>query len=116
MRKNHFFHLLLIIIFLTSCSNVLITDNDELLFNKIDELLEEIEEEQWEQAQSRIEEFENSYNERKWKMQLLGVVDDFKDIEGELEKVKVSVREEDDLEAKIGLYEIRHRMRMIYDL
>ncbi|WP_157812034.1 DUF4363 family protein [Alteribacter populi] len=108
--------LIIIIIFLTGCSNVSITEKDELLFEKIDELHVQIDQEQWEKALSNINEFQNSYEHRKWKMQLLGAIDDYEEIELEIEKLKETLKDQDELESKVGLREIKHRMFLIYNL
>jgi hypothetical protein len=100
----------------TGCSNVTITEKDELLFYKIDELHDYIDDEQWEKALKNLNEFQKSYKSRKWKLQLLGVLEDYKEIELEMEQLKENIKEKEELECKIGLLHIKHRMYIIYNL
>jgi predicted HAD superfamily phosphohydrolase len=99
----------------TGC-DVFKTEKDEILFNKIEELQLQIQEEQWDEALSNMNEFKKVYGARKWKMQLLGELEDYKDIELEMELFKESVKDQDELESKRGLSQIKHRLIYIYNL
>ncbi|MGO4887615.1 DUF4363 family protein [Anaerobacillus sp. MEB173] len=110
---------LALIIMVTSmigCSNVTITEKDELLFNKINQVQNDIEDEQWDRALKNLSEFQKNYQNRKWKMQLLAGLDDYTEIEIEMEKLKETIKEKEGLESKVGLSHIRQRMFIIYNL
>jgi DNA polymerase III delta prime subunit len=107
--------LILFLSFITGC-DVFKTEKDELLFYSIAELQNQIEQEEWDQVLSHISHFQEKYEQRKWKLQLLGELDDYKEIELEIGALKESVKEKDKLESMIALSEIRHRLLIIYSL
>lgn len=107
--------LFLIFSLITGC-NAIKTKEDDLLFHTIAELQYQVDEEEWEQALLHIKEFERKYEHRKWKLQLLGEIDDYKEIELETKQLIEAIKEEDKLEAKVGLSHIKHRLNIIYHL
>jgi hypothetical protein len=94
--------------------SVFITEKDELLFNKIDELYEQIEDAEWDEAFANMNDFKQEYEQRRWKLMLLGELDDYKQIELEMERFKESVEDEDEYESKVGLREIKYRLFIIF--
>ncbi|WP_209124878.1 DUF4363 family protein [Alkalihalobacillus sp. BA299] len=101
---------------ITGCSNLTIMEKDEILFNKIELLQDYVEKEDWEQALSVINDFQIDYRNRKWKMQFLGGLDDYRELELEIEKLKETIKENEKLESKVGLRQLKHRILFIYDL
>jgi DNA polymerase III delta prime subunit len=92
------------------------SEKDELLFYSIDELQHQIEKEEWVHVLSNINEFQEKYEQRKWKLQILGEIDDYKEIELEIGALKEYVKEKDKLESMIALSEIKQRLQIIYHL
>ncbi|BAB05688.1 DUF4363 family protein [Halalkalibacterium halodurans] len=92
------------------------TKNDELLFDQVMELQQQIEHQKWEEALANIENFEAHYANQKWKMQLLGELEDYQDIELEIERLKVNVQEQDEYECMLGLKQIQYRLAVIYTI
>ncbi|WP_018922726.1 DUF4363 family protein [Salsuginibacillus kocurii] len=107
--------LLFMLSFLTGCE-LFMTEKDDLLFATLGEIREHIEEEEWEEAYAHIEEFQKRYEEQKWKLQLLGGVEDYNEIELQILQFKETIKEEDALESKIGLSQMKHRLTIIYHL
>lgn len=107
--------LIVMLISITGC-DIFKTEKDDLLFHSVTELQHQIEKEEWDKALSNINKFENLYEERKWKLQLLGELEDYKEIELEIVALKESVKEQEKLDAKIGLGQIKHRLDVIYNL
>jgi hypothetical protein len=100
---------------ITGC-DVIKSDKDQLLFNKIEELELQVEQEQWDEALFHMNEFKDSYENRKWKLQLLGNLEDYKSIELEIELFNENVQEKDGLESKKGLSHIKYRLFSIFSL
>ncbi|WP_332631588.1 DUF4363 family protein [Halalkalibacter flavus] len=120
MGKRITFILGLCLVFMTisgcNVGDFVKTEKDELLFIKISELQHLIEKEEWDNALENIREFENTYSKRKWKVQLLAALDDYKDIELEVELLKENVKDEDQVESLIRLRQIHYRMNFIYNM
>jgi DNA polymerase III delta prime subunit len=106
---------ILFLSFITGC-DVIKSEKDELLFYSIAELQHQIEQEEWVHALSQINKFQKKYEQRKWKLQLLGELDDYKEIELEIGSLKEGVKEKDKLESMIALSEIKQRLHIIYHL
>jgi hypothetical protein len=117
-RIRSAFGLLLILTLISGCNagNIVKTEKDELLFNKINELQHQIEQEEWDKARSNITEFEKKYAQRKWKLQLLAALSDYKDIELEVELLKEYVADEDKVESLLRLRQIHYRLTVIYNM
>lgn len=107
--------LVALLILITGC-DVFKTEKDVLLLNSVTNLQHQIEKDEWDKALSNINKFENLYEERKWKLQLLGELEDYKEVELEIAALKESVKEQEKLDAKIGLAQIKHRLHVIYNL
>lgn len=106
---------ILILSLVTGC-NAIKTNEDDLLFRTIAELQYQVDEEEWDNALEHIKEFERKYEDRKWKLQLLGEIDDYKEIELETKQLIETIKEKDKLESKVGLSHIKHRLNIIYHL
>ncbi|WP_197046647.1 DUF4363 family protein [Oceanobacillus salinisoli] len=116
MGKIKLLSALVFIFILTSGCDLVKTEKDELLFSSVTLLEEQINKKEWGQAISTIDEFEELYNKRKWKLQLLGELEDYKEIELEILALKESLKEEDEYESKVSLDQIIHRLHLIYNL
>ncbi|UCZ52596.1 DUF4363 family protein [Bacillus shivajii] len=111
--------LLLFLSFISGCDNTaqyLKTDKDDWLFNKISEVNQTVENEDWEKALQTIDEFEENYEQRKWKMQLLGESDDAEELEVEMRMFKEHVKDEDKVESKKSLQHIHYRLFELYNI
>lgn len=108
----------MILILISGCNvgNIVKTEKDELLFDKIFELQDQIEHQQWDAALSSITELENEYAQRKWKLQLLAAKYDYHDIELEMELLKENVKDEDTVECMLRLRQIHYRLTVIYNM
>ncbi|MFC0559802.1 DUF4363 family protein [Halalkalibacter alkalisediminis] len=117
-RISSAFGLLLILTFFSGCNvgNIVKTEKDEFLFNKINELQHQIEQKEWDEVRSNITEFEKQYAQRKWKLQLLAALSDYKDIELEVELLKENVKDEDEVESLIRLRQIHYQLTVIYNM
>ncbi|MBP1970170.1 hypothetical protein J2Z83_002288 [Virgibacillus natechei] len=107
--------LLLLLITSTGC-DLLKTEKDDLLIRSVTEIEDQIDQEEWDKAISDIHDFQELYDSRKWKLQLLGELEDYKQIELEILGLQQSLKEEDFMEAKIGVGHIKHRLNMIYNM
>nr|WP_235788423.1 DUF4363 family protein [Salipaludibacillus sp. CUR1] len=106
------------VILISGCTTAdfFITEKDERLFTEIAELYEEVEAGDWDEASARVKKIEKTYDERKWKLLMLGAIDTIHDLEMEIELLKENIREEDDTESKLTLQGIRYRLFAIYNL
>jgi hypothetical protein len=117
-RVTYMLGLCMITILFSGCTvgNIVKTEKDELLFTKISELQHLIEEEEWDNALENIREFENKYAKRRWKLQLLAAISDYKDIELDVELLKEYVKDQDGVESLIRLRQIYYRLTVIYNM
>lgn len=117
-RITSTFGLLMLLTLMSGCTvaNIVKTEKDELLLIKIDELRHLIEQEEWNDVSSNITNFEGMYEQRKWKLQLLSALSDYKDIELEVELLKENVKDEDEIESLIRLRQIQYRLSVIYNM
>ncbi|MEC5423890.1 DUF4363 family protein [Virgibacillus sp. C22-A2] len=106
---------LLLLLLLTGC-DLLKTQKDDLLFTSVTEVENQIKKKEWDQATSTISDFQELYNKRKWKIRLLGELDDYKGLEAEVISLKESLREEDEMESRIAIGQIMHRLHLIYNI
>ena len=107
--------LLFLLVTLTGC-DLLKTEKDHLLLTSVTKTETHLDKKEWDQALANINDFQDLYNQRKWKLQLLGELEDYKEIESEIISLKVSLKDEDELESRIGLGEIIYRLNVIYNL
>ncbi|WP_088102925.1 DUF4363 family protein [Halalkalibacter urbisdiaboli] len=108
--------LIITTLFLLTGCNIVQSEKDHHLFSSITELQHHVEEEAWTDALLNIQAFQKEYEQRKWKLQLLGALDDYKEIELEIASLKESLKGEEELESKISLSHIKHRLQLIYNL
>ncbi|MFD1040361.1 DUF4363 family protein [Virgibacillus byunsanensis] len=99
---------------ITGC-DLLKTEKDDLLFNAVTEIELQVDKKEWDKSTSTINEFQELYEKRKWKLQLLGEMEDYKEIELEMGTLKESLKDQDQLESKISLGQIMKRLQIIYD-
>lgn len=107
---------LIVVLSLIMGCEALKTEADKGLFDSIAELRQQIEQEEWDDTLSHINLFKESYEQRKWKLQLLGDLDDYKGIELELVSLEESAKDKNKLETLIALMEIKQRLEIIYNL
>jgi len=119
MKKlGYIIGLFMIINLVSGCSTAEFfrTEKDELLFSEIASLYDQIDEEEWDGVLSDVNKLHDNYKQRKWKLLMLGNMDQFHDLEIELELLKEKVEDEDDVESKSALREINYRLYTIYNL
>lgn len=116
MFKPQFICLSIVFFIILSGCDLVKTEKDEVLFKTASDVHNQIEQQEWDKALTTIKEFENLYEDRKWKLQLLGELEDYKELELEIVTLKESLKEEDRFEAKVGLRQIEHRLHLIYEL
>lgn len=107
--------LCIVLICVTAC-DIVKTEKDELLFNTVTDIQTQVENREWDSALTNINQLENLYEQRKWKLQLLGELEDYKEVELEIISLKEIIKAQDDLEANITLSNILHRLELIFDL
>jgi hypothetical protein len=107
--------MIMFIMTITGCGLVK-SAKDQTLFSMIPEIKDQVEKNEWDAAVSDIHKFEEKYDKRKWKLQILGELDDYQSIELEIEKLKESAKEKDRLESNQGLSQIQFYMESIYSL
>ncbi|SES11317.1 DUF4363 family protein [Salipaludibacillus aurantiacus] len=110
--------LIIFVILISGCStsDIFITEKDELLFTEIRALYEEIDERKWEDAKSKMTNIEKIFEQRKWKLFMLGQLSQIHDIELEFELLIENINEEDDSESKLGIKKIKRQLYSIYNL
>ncbi|MGJ9381869.1 DUF4363 family protein [Salipaludibacillus sp. CF4.18] len=110
--------LLMTLCMLSGCSTAEIfqSKTDEALFNDINDLYEQIDKEEWDGALSNVNKFQKNYEKQKLKLLMLGTIDYYHELELEVESLKEYVKDEDDVESKLGLNEIKYRLFTIYNL
>ncbi|OIJ15268.1 hypothetical protein BKP35_05315 [Anaerobacillus arseniciselenatis] len=107
--------ILFLLIFNSGC-DLIKTEKDRLLLQSTTELEQLIKKEDWETAMENIEKFERHYDQRKWKLQLLGELEDYKEIELQLLSLKENINNEEETEAIISIKQINHLLNIIYNL
>lgn len=109
---------LFLILFLSGCNvgDLFKTDRDEALFTAVTEMKQHVEKEEWMTVRAKMDTFQTNYDNQKWKMQLLGELEDYHDIELEIKHFYISAEEEDAFECLIGLEQIAYRLHTIYTL
>jgi hypothetical protein len=106
---------IILLIAFTGCEAVK-TERDHLLINTMDELRQQIEEENWDSALTQVGIFEKRYEQRKWKLQLLGELGDYKEIEIQLIKLNQALTDKDKTEASVSTNQIIYLLNTIYNL
>ncbi|MCR6109127.1 DUF4363 family protein [Bacillus sp. A301a_S52] len=110
--------MILILTLIAGChtGEIMKSEKDQVLFDYIGHMQHQVENHEWREAIISMESFKKEYDKRKWKMQMLGELEDYQDIELEVEKFKVSARENDESECQLGLKQIEFRLSSIYEI
>lgn len=117
-NTKRIFSFIIILSFLSGCSTaeMFTSEKDDLLFSEITELYDQINNGDWDGALSNVNKFQNNYKDQQWKLLLLGTIDQFHDLELEVESLKEYVKDEDDVESMLGLREIKYQLYTIYNI
>lgn len=107
-------HMILCICFLLllGCSNDKIISKP--LYQKSEEIISLVNQLQWEKAKEEVRVIEDLYQKDEWKFQLLGDESEYDGLNQEISQLKVSIQEEDKMEAKSSLVIIQDYIRAIY--
>ncbi|MCR3920964.1 MAG: DUF4363 family protein [Firmicutes bacterium] len=107
--------LVALLLITTGCS-VFKSEKDDVLFSTVIELQQQINNQEWRQALTNTGNFQNHYKNRKWKLQLLGEAEDYKEIEVKTLVLREAIKQKDELEANTTLEEILYRLQVIFEL
>ncbi|WP_199621518.1 DUF4363 family protein [Paenibacillus alkalitolerans] len=106
--------LFMVLTFTSACS-MMKSEKDDVLFNKVEEIRSQIEQEEWDEAFSSLIVTKKEYENRKWKMQLLGSQKHYQGIEREIDTLIEIIKERDTVESKSRLLQIKHYLTVIYN-
>lgn len=93
---------------LTGCKS------EDAFNKKIQEINQTVEHADWRQAKESAKKLSHMYQEKKWKLQLLGDEAEYEGINVELEVLKESVQAKDKTQVKVSLGTIRGHLIDIY--
>lgn len=89
---------------------------DKPLVSKMKKIVHLVNDQQWDQAIEEVDGLKKLYNKEKWKLQLLGDEAEYEQIDQELEKLTVAVKERDRTQAKIIMSTVRTLLKNIYSM
>jgi hypothetical protein len=110
--------MVLILTLIAGChtGEIMKTEKDQVLFDYIGHMQQQVENHEWQEVLINMESFKKEYDKRKWKIQMLGELEDYQDIELEVEKFIISARDNDEIECQLGLKQIEYRLSVIYEI
>jgi len=99
--------------FLIGCSNV---TGKESFFENIEAMEIAAQEENWSSLQTLFTELDELYKTNEWKVQLLGDESEYETLQESMDRLAVSIEEEDSLQTKLELSTIKTLLTFIYSL
>lgn len=113
MKVNLQFLTIIICLFmLVGCSEEKIKNLP--MYKKSEEIIDLINQSQWEKAGDEAKIISDLYKKTKWKLQLLGEELEYNELEQEISKLQISIEEKDKREAKTNIVLIQDYIRAIY--
>jgi molybdopterin converting factor small subunit len=114
--RNKLLLLLSIVLILGGWSSQSDPIKEMSLYKKIDEISSLLDENRWKDALEAADSLKTHYKKEKWKLQLLGDEYEYGDIDREISKLEVAVKEQDKVQCKLSLAAIRTNLDSIYSL
>lgn len=102
-----------IVLILSGCSNLI---GKEEFTNALDHLEHSVEQKEWKQLKSQGNDLLNIYDANKWKLQLIGVEQEYEELYETIHKLLVAIEEKDITETKIQLATIKTIITNMYSL
>ncbi|WP_236838667.1 DUF4363 family protein [Caldalkalibacillus salinus] len=88
---------------------------DQALFKKIDDIHTQVKNEEWDDALDNVDKWEDTYEKRLWKMQLLGEQADYEGINLEITLLKERLKRQNERQAIDSIIQLKHYLSAIYD-
>ncbi|GGA81119.1 DUF4363 family protein [Ornithinibacillus halotolerans] len=101
----------LLILLLSACNEPIGGKN---FFNKVEVLEQEISNDNWKNSQQYLEELHRYFEKNLWKLQLFGDENEYEGIQESMNRLFVTIQEEDRTQALIDLVTIKAHIEEIY--
>ncbi|WP_180994086.1 DUF4363 family protein [Bacillus sp. Marseille-P3661] len=105
--------IILILLILSGCSN---WNGENVFLTKINIIEQLMDQEEWNSLKSEVTELKSLYESHKWKIQLLGDEEEYEGIVESINRLFITIEEEDATEAKLELATIKAIINEIYSL
>jgi hypothetical protein len=113
MIKKSFFILLILFFFLTGCTGPI---GGDYFFDKIQSLEEALNKEDWQKAETLVEDMKTLYKKHHWKLQFLGDESEYEGTHESLSRLKAAVQNKDSNQALLELATIKSYIEDIYSM
>ncbi len=101
------------ILLLSGCTNKI---GGEVFFNRLDDMEQALEQEEWNTLTQHAEELKRIYNDQKWKLQLLGDEGEYENLYRSINNLIAAIKEKDSVNVRLELATTRSFLEDIYSL